>query len=151
VPLTEEGLTADLTAAMKARDMPRVYVLRGLITAAKNLKVERRGAALAEADLVSLVRKEMRKREEAEEFAIKAGRTDVIEQNRAERQMLEAYVPALLAPEELERIVRTIAGELPSPTIGAVMSALRERHAGRFDGKLASDVARRVIAGAGGA
>jgi len=151
VPLTEEGLGADLTAAMKARDMPRVYVLRGLITAAKNLKVERRGAALAEADLVQLVRKEMRKREEAEEFATKAGRTDVVEQNRAERQLLEVYVPALLAPEELERIVRAIAGELPSPTIGAVMSALRERHAGRFDGKLASDVARRVIAGAGGA
>ncbi|HXJ33912.1 MAG TPA: GatB/YqeY domain-containing protein [Candidatus Eisenbacteria bacterium] len=151
MPLTEEGLGADLTAAMKARDMPRVYVLRGLITAAKNLKVERRGAALAEADLVQLVRKEMRKREEAEEFATKAGRTDVVEQNRAERQLLEVYVPALLAPEELERIVRAIAGELPSPTIGAVMSALRERHAGRFDGKLASDVARRVIAGAGGA
>src|SRR5438046_908249 len=50
---------------MKAREMPRVYVLRGLLTAVKNLKVERRGAALAEADLVQLVRREIRKREEA--------------------------------------------------------------------------------------
>jgi len=150
VPLTEERLAGDLTAAMKARDMPRVYVLRGVITAAKNLKVERRGAALAEADLVQLVRREMRKREEAEEFATKAGRTDVVEQNRAERKLLEVYVPALLDAGELERIVRTIAGGLPSPTIGAVMAALRDQYAGRFDGKLASDVARRVITEAAG-
>jgi uncharacterized protein len=146
VALSEERLSADLTAAMKARDMPRVYVLRGLLTATKNLKVERRGAALGEADLVQLVRREMRKREEAEEFASKAGRTDVIEQNRAERRMLEDYVPALLDAAELETIVRTIAGELGAPAMGAVMAALRERHAGRFDGKQASEIVRRVLA-----
>src|SRR5439155_1373564 len=58
--LTEQQLADDLTRAMKAREMPRVYVLRGLITAAKNLKIERRGAALAEVDLVQLVRREIR-------------------------------------------------------------------------------------------
>jgi uncharacterized protein len=148
VALTEAQLTADLTAAMKARDMPRVYVLRGLITAAKNLKVERRGADLGEADLVQLVRREMRQRDEAEEFASKAGRDDVVEQNQAERRLLEGYVPALLAPNELEAIVRDVVAALPAPAIGAVMSALRERYAGRFDGKQASEIAKRVIAGA---
>ena len=148
MPLSEERLSADLTVAMKARDMPRVYVLRGLLTAAKNLRVERRGAALGDADLVQLVRRELRKREEACEFATKAGRTDVVEQNRAESRILEAYVPALLDPAELERIVRDIAGGLPSPTIGAIMSALREQHGGRFDGKQASEIVRRVLADA---
>jgi hypothetical protein len=150
VALTEAQLSTDLTAAMKSRDMQRVYVLRGLLTAVKNLQVERRGAALAEADLVQLVRKELRKREEAEEFATKAGRADVVEQNQAERRLLEVYVPALLGAEELEAIVRGIVATLPSPAIGAVMAALREQHAGRFDGKLASDIAKRVIAGASG-
>src|SRR5881397_3676892 len=59
--LSEAQLADDLTCAMKARDMPRVYVLRGLLAAAKNLKVERRGGDLAEADLVQLVRRERRK------------------------------------------------------------------------------------------
>lgn len=149
--LSEQQLTTDLTAAMKARDMPRVYVLRGLLTAAKNLKVERKGAALAEADLVQLVRRELRKREEAEEFATKAGRSDVVEQNRAERAILDAYVPALLGEPELERIVRDVVAGLAAPAIGPVMSALRERYAGRFDGKQASEIARRVIAEAAGA
>jgi uncharacterized protein YqeY len=150
VALSEAQLNTDLTAAMKARDMPRVYVLRGLITAAKNLKVERRGAELAEADLVQLVRREVRKREEACEFAAKAGRTDIVEQNEAERRMLEAYVPALLDAPALEAAVREIIASLPSPTMGPVMAALRERHAGRYDGKQASEIVKRVIAGASG-
>ena len=54
--LSEAQLNADLTAAMKARDMPRVYVLRGVITAVKNLKVEKRGQEVAEAELVQIVR-----------------------------------------------------------------------------------------------
>src|SRR5437867_12050073 len=116
---------------MKAREMPRVYVLRGLITAAKNLKVERRGAALAEADLVQLVRREIRKREEAEEFATKAGRSELVEQNREERTMLEAYVPAQLDAAQLERAIRDIAARPEGRSLGAVMGALRERIAGR--------------------
>jgi uncharacterized protein len=145
--LSEAQLTADLTAAMKARDMPRVYVLRGLITAAKNLKVERRAQTLSEADLVQLVRREVRQREEAEEFAKKAGRDDAVEQNRAERAMLDAYVPAQMDAAALETVVRGIVASLPSPAMGPVMAALRERHAGQFDGKQASEIVKRVLAG----
>jgi hypothetical protein len=64
--LSEAQLTADLTAAMKARDMPRVYVLRGLLTAAKNLKVERRAQSLSEGRSRAARRREVRQREEAE-------------------------------------------------------------------------------------
>jgi uncharacterized protein len=145
--LSEAQLTADLTAAMKARDMPRVYVLRGLLTAAKNLKIERRAQSLSEADLVQLVRREVRQREEAEEFAKKAGRDDAVEQNRAERAMLDAYVPAQMDAAALETVVRGIVASMPSPAMGPVMAALREQHAGQFDGKQASEIVKRVLAG----
>jgi len=147
VPLTEQRLADDLAAAMKARDMPRVYVLRGLITAAKNLKVERRGAPLSEADLQQVVRREIRKREEAEEFAVRAGRQDVVEENRRERAILEAYAPAQMDPAALEAAIREIAAEPDAGNLGAVMSALKARFAGRYDGRQASDIARRVLAG----
>ena len=146
--ITEERLAGDLTRAMKAREMPRVYVLRGLLTAVKNLKVEKRGSAIAEADLVQLVRREIRKREEAEEFAAKAGRDELVEQNRSERAMLEAYVPAQLDAAALEQAIREIAAGAETPSLGAVMTALRERFAGRYDGKQASEIARRVLADA---
>jgi len=60
--MTEQQLNADLTRAMKAREMPRVYVLRGLLTAIKNRRVERRGAELGDADLLEIVRREIRQR-----------------------------------------------------------------------------------------
>ena len=146
--LTEQQLADDLNRAMKARDMPRVYVLRGVIAAVKNLKIERRGAELAEADLSQIIRKEIRKREEAEEFALKAGRQDAVEQNRGERAMLEAYAPAQLDPAALEQAIREIAAEPNAGNLGAVMGALKARFAGRFDGRQASEIARRVLASA---
>ena len=144
--VSERQLADDLTQAMKARDMPRVYVLRGLLTAVKNLKVEKRGAALGEAELVQLVRREIRKRDEAEEFAAKAGRAELVEQNRAERAMLEAYVPPQLDADQLERAIREIAADPGARSIGAIMAALRERFAGRFDGRQASEITRRILA-----
>jgi uncharacterized protein YqeY len=148
VALTEQQLADDLTQAMKAREMPRVYVLRGLITAVKNLKVEKRGAALDEPDIVQLVRKEIRKREEAEEFATKAGRTDIVEQNRSERALLERYVPAQLDAQALEAVIREIAAAPDARSLGAIMAALRTRLAGQYDGRMASDIARKVLADA---
>ena len=148
MPLTEQQLADDLNAAMKARDMPRVYVLRGVIAAVKNLKVERRGAEIGEGDLVQVVRKEIRKREEAEEFALKAGRQEAVDQNRSERAMLEAYAPAQLDPSALEEAIREIAADPAARNLGAVMGALKARFAGRFDGRQASDIARRVLASA---
>ncbi len=144
--LTEQALADDLARAMKAREMPRVYVLRGVLTAVKNLRVEKRGAAPSESDLVQIVRKEIRKREEAEEFAVKAGRDELVAQNRAERAMLEQYVPAQLDVDALEAAVREIAAAPASRSLGAIMAALRERFPGRVDGRQASEVARRVLA-----
>src|SRR5439155_24108515 len=87
--LTEQQLADDLTRAMKAREMSRVYVLRGLLNAAKNLKVERRGAALEEADLVQLVRREIRMREEAEEYVGYDGRSVLADQNSTGLSLLD--------------------------------------------------------------
>src|SRR2546428_6147429 len=146
VGLTEGQLAEDLTRAMKARDMSRVYVLRGLLAAAKNLKVERRGGDLGEADLAQLVRREIRKREEAEEFAARAGRAELVAQNRSERAILEGYAPQSLDAAALERVIREIAATDGGGSIGAIMAALRARHPGQFDGRQASQLARRVLA-----
>jgi uncharacterized protein YqeY len=146
VPLTEEELSTALTSAMKAREMERVYVLRGVLTAVKNLKVEKRVPALAEADLVQIVRREIRQREEAESFASQGGRTEAVEQNRRERALLEALVPPQLGPAELEQAIRGIVARPDARSLGAVMSALKADLAGRYDGKQASEIARRVLA-----
>lgn len=145
MPLTEQQLSSDLTQAMRARDSLRVSVLRSVIAAAKNLKVEKRGAELTEGDLVQVVRRELKKREEALEFAGKGGRDDLVTQNRAEIEVLAPYAPTMLDTAALEAAIRAIRSGGGS-SIGAIMAALKERHGGAYDGRQASEIAKRVLA-----
>ena len=141
---TEAQLQSDLTAAMKARAMERVYVLRGLIAAIKNVKVEKQVSELAESDIAALVRKEISKRTEAAEFARKANRTEMADQNDRERALLEAYLPQQLSAAALEAVIRALVEEIGSTQIGPLMAALRAGYAGQFDGKLASELIRKL-------
>jgi len=108
---SEAQLQQDLQAAMRAREMQKVYVLRGLVAAIKNLKVEKLAHELPDADISSLVRKEINKRVEA--LATLRSRTSRDrEQNRAEKAILESYLPAQLGSAELEATIKSLAGEL---------------------------------------
>ncbi|HWP66835.1 MAG TPA: GatB/YqeY domain-containing protein [Candidatus Limnocylindria bacterium] len=146
MPLSEQQLSDDLRRAMKARDMTAVYALRAVTAAVKNLKVERRGSELSEADLVEIVRREVRKRQEAEDYARQAGRDELVQQNASERAILEPYLPALLTGPALEKRVREIVAAKPGAAMGQVMAALKAAYAGRYEGREASEVVRRVLA-----
>jgi uncharacterized protein YqeY len=141
---TEAQLQEDLKGAMKARDMDTVYVVRGLIAVIKNLKVEKQIAQLPEADIAGLVRKEINKRTEAAGFARQANRAELVEKNEREKQLLEKYLPEQLSAEALQAAIKEIAAELGTTQIGPIMAKLRERHAGQFDGKLASELIRKL-------
>ena len=142
--VTEAQLQADLRSAMKARAMDTVYTLRGLLAAIKNLKVEKQIATASEADIAALVRKEINKRIEAAAFARQANRVDLIEKNESEKSVLEAYLPQQLSADALAAIIKDLATELGTTQIGPIMAQLRERHAGQFDGKLASELIRQL-------
>jgi len=139
---TEATLQSDLVVAMKARDQERVYVLRGLLTAIKAVKVEQLGAEIGEAEIAALVRKEISKRTEALEFARQAQRADDEAANLREREILEAYAPPQLDAVALESAIRAIAGELGTTEIGPIMAQLKQRFAGQYDGKLASTIVK---------
>lgn len=140
----EAKLQEDLRGAMKAREQGKVLVLRGLITAIKNAKVEKMVQELPSADITGIVRKELNKRSETIEYARKANRPDMIEANESEKRMLEVYLPQQMSEEVLTAAIRDIAAELGGAQIGPIMAKLRERHAGQFDGKLASEIVKKL-------
>lgn len=144
--LSEAGLRQDLQEAMKSRAMETVYVLRGLLAVVANRRIEV-GGELPAAEITALVVRESKKREEAEEFARKAGREDLVAQNEAERAVLARYLPTMLAPEELTALVTAWIAE-GTTTMGPLMARLKERHAGQYDGKVASEIVRKLIASA---
>ena len=142
--LTEKAIQERLTAAMRARSAGETMVLRSLVAAIKNLKIERRGAAagesaeLTEADLTQLVRREIKQREEAISFAEQASRADLVAKNREEKTFLETFLPRALSPTELDDAIRKhhAAG---ARNIGALMGKLKADFGARLDGKAASE------------
>lgn len=130
---------------MKARDMRSVYVLRGLLAAIANRKIEKGTAELDEPEIVTLVQREAKKREEAEAFARTAARAELVEQNVAERAILARYLPRALDDGELTNVLRSWLAE-GLTGIGPLMARLKERHAGQYDGKRASEIARGLLA-----
>jgi uncharacterized protein YqeY len=144
---TEAELQRDLQSAMKARATDKVLVLRDVIAAVKNLKVEKMIGVVPDADIVTLVRREINKRNEAAEFARKANRPELVQKNENERIILETYLPQQLSAGELEALIMALASELGSTQIGPLMAKLRERHAGTYDGKLASEIIKKLATG----
>ncbi|MBI3769490.1 MAG: GatB/YqeY domain-containing protein [Deltaproteobacteria bacterium] len=145
---TEAMLRDDLQTAMKAREMATVYVLRGLLAAIANQRIEKSGAELGAAEILALTQREAKQREEAEAYARKAGRDDLVTQNSAERAILARYLPAQLEDAELANLVRSwLADGLRA--MGSIMARLKERHAGQYDGKRASEIVRSILASNG--
>jgi uncharacterized protein YqeY len=140
----EARLQRDLQDAMRARDRLRIDTLRGVIAAVKNAKVDKQVAELPEAEIVAVLRKELNKRVEIADFARKAGRDEAVAQAEAEKAILDAYLPAQMDAAALEAAIRAIAAELGGAQIGPVMAELRKRHAGQFDGKLASELIKKL-------
>lgn len=140
----EARLQRDLQDAMRARDRLRIDTLRGVIAAVKNAKVDKQVAELPEAEIVAVLRKELNKRVEIADFARKAGRDEAVAQAEAEKAILDAYLPAQMDAAALEAAIRAIAAELGGVQIGPIMAELRKRHAGQFDGKLASELIKKL-------
>jgi len=133
----------DIKAAMLARETLKLGVLRMLKAALMNSAIEKHGAggALEDADALAIVRKEVKKRHDSIEGFEKGGRQDMADNERAEIEILNAYLPQALSADELEGIVRDAIAEAGATTrqqMGAVMKIVNAKAAGRADGRALS-------------
>jgi len=133
----------DLKEAMKARQAERLGVIRMLKSALKNTAIEKGGMSfiLDDASALAVVRKEMKKRQDAIEGFEKGNRPELAAKEKAEAEILAAYLPKALTAEELSALVAAAiaeAGATSKAQMGAVMKLATERAAGRADGRALS-------------
>ena len=133
----------DLKEAMKAKQAERLAVLRMLKAALKNTAIEKGGVAfvLSETDALTVVRKELKKRQDSIESFTKGGRPELAAKETAEAEILTAYLPQPLSQDELRQLVAQCiaeSGATSKAQMGAVMKLAVERAAGRADGKALS-------------
>ena len=145
-----EQIERDLVSARKQRDDLRLATL-GLLKSEVVRATKEPGTPAPGDELVMRVlRKEVKRREEAAQVYASAGRDDSARREEAEAKVLRAYLPAQLGDEELEREVRAAIDEVRPQgprDFGAVMKAASARLSGRADGGRIAAVARRLLAG----
>jgi uncharacterized protein len=137
----QDKLSEEIKSAMLAKDVDRLSALRMLKSAAGYLQIERKTDKLSDADFVSLVQKEVKKRRDSAEQFEKGGRAELAEKENKEIAVLESFLPKALSPEELEKLVKATIQEVGATSkkdMGVVMKAAQAKAAGRADGKTLS-------------
>lgn len=136
-----------MKAAMKSGDAGRLEVVRFLVSILQAAVKEKNGAdgVLSDADVISILQKEIKKRNEAISLYQQAGREDLVSQERSQVAIIASYVPAPLTSPEIEAIVDQVLSASSSKDFSSLMKAVMPLCAGRADGKLVSEIIRSRI------
>jgi uncharacterized protein len=149
MPTLKEQLRADLTAAMKARDGERTRTLRMALTSISNEEVAGDSARdLSDDEVLKILGREAKRRREAATAFADAGRTEQAAAERAEEEVLAAYLPAQLGDDELKAIVAAAiadTGASGPSGIGQVMKAVTPTVAGRAEGSRVAALVRSML------
>ena len=137
----KDRIASDLKEAMRARDQLRLDTLRSAISGFTYKRSEA-GAELSDADELAVVQRLVKQRADSLAEFEKAGRTELAEKERAEREILMAYMPQQKSAEEIRTIVRDALAELPADgrNQGALMKAVMPRLKGIADGNLVRQI-----------
>jgi uncharacterized protein len=146
MPTLKDTLRADLTAAMKARDETRTRTIRMALSSISTEEVAGDSARdLSDDEVLKIIGREAKRRREAAAAFADAGRKDQAAAERAEEEVLTAYLPAQLSDDELTAIVAQAIAETgasgPS-AMGQVMKTVTPRVAGRAEGSRVAALVR---------
>lgn len=139
----KEKIQNDIKEAMKARDGERLTLLRGLLSELKREEIDTR-QELTEERCVAILQKEIKKRRDALEFAVQAARTDLVEQNNREITTIQSYLGDQLSAEKLQEIITQLIAD-GADSIGKIMGPLNAQYRGKFEGKIASELAQKAL------
>lgn len=145
MPTIRERLLADLTAALKAKDTPRLETLRMVKAALQKQEIEVQHQ-LDDAETAALLSTLIKQRREAAESFAKGGREDLAAKERAELDILESYLPPPISAAALDELVTAVIAETGAASakdVGPVMKAVMAKLAGqRVDGKAVNELVR---------
>jgi uncharacterized protein YqeY len=142
----KDRIAADLKEAMRARDQLRLDTLRSALSGFIYKRTEG-GQELSDADELDVVRRLVKQRGDSLTEFERAGRTDLAEKERKEREILLAYLPPQRSPAEVREIVESVLAELPpeSRNAGAVMKIVMPQLRGLADGNLVRQIVTEVL------
>src|SRR3954471_6556042 len=138
IAVLRDEINSALKEAMKAGEARRVSTLRLVNSTIKNAEIEARGQGktLSDDDLLGLLQKMIKQRQESAELYDKGGRPELAAQEREEIEIISSYLPKQMSDVEAGSAIAAIVHEINAASIkdmGRVMAALKERFAGKMD------------------
>ncbi len=141
-----EQLDQAFKEAMKAKDEVTISTLRLARTALKNRQIEVQ-RILTNEEVVAVLKTMIKQYQDAISDFTNAGRQDLVERQQKEIDILVAYLPPSLPPEEVERIVREALVAAEVKEVGKAMGVAMKAVAGRADGNDVRRIVERLLAG----
>lgn len=144
----QDRLRSDLKDAMRARDSHRKSALRMVLTGIQLAEVDA-GHELEDVDIVELIRKEVKRREEALELMRDAGRDDLVEGEVTEVDILKAYLPKQMSEDEIRELAQEVIADVNAESmsdLGAVMGTIMPRVKGKAEGRTVNRIVRELLA-----
>ena len=147
----KEKLQNDLTEAMRARDEVRSSTIRMVLTAIKNEEVSGKEAReLSDAEVITVLSREAKKRREAAEAFEQAGAKDRSDMEKAEGVVIAEYLPVQLSESEIREMINAAIAETGATgpqQMGLVMKSIQPKIAGRADGGVVSSLVKAALSG----
>ncbi len=151
--MLRDSINTAMKEAMKARDERKVGTLRMVNAAIKNADIDARGQGkepLNEAELLVLLQKMVKQRQESVELYEKGGRPELAAQEKQEIDIITAYLPQQMSDAEAGAAISAILSEINAQgmkDMGRAMAALKERFAGQMDFGKASGKIKDLLSG----
>jgi uncharacterized protein YqeY len=151
--MLRESINDAMKNAMKSQDKLRLSTLRLVNAAIKNADIEARTGGkgpLSDDDVLGLLQKMIKQRQESVELYDKGGRKELADQERGEIEIIKGFLPQQMSEAEAKAAIAAVikeTGALGMRDMGKVMAALKERHAGKMDFGKASGLVKSLLAG----
>lgn len=145
----ETKLQTALVAAMKEKNECAISAIRSIKTAIQNEKTNGSYHELSDNDVIGLIQKLSKQRQESYDIYTQAGRTELAENELKEKEVLDGYLPKMLSEAELSSAIDEIVtanGFSTMKDMGNAMKILKEKYPNQYDGKLASTLIRTKLA-----
>lgn len=145
----KEKLQSDLTEAIRSRAEVKSGTIRMLLSAITNEEVSGKSArVLTDAEIITVLSREAKKRREAVDAYIAAKRTDLADKEKAESEVIAEYLPAQLSEDEIKKMIADAIAETGASGpagMGSVMKVLSPKIAGKADGGVVSGLVKAAL------
>ena len=145
----DDRINKDYVQAMKDKAAEKSAAVNYLRAMIKQVKVDKRLEAVSDDEVIAVIKKQIKQRQDSIEQFEKGGRPELAAKEKVELEIMKAYLPAEVPAVEIRRVVDAVIAETGASSVkdmGSVMKRARERLGGSADGRLVSEIVKEKLA-----